>query len=400
MTNHSDTLRERVTDFHWSVFDDAQVLPSLSADDNANPFQPGRQIPSTPWVVVRMLGQGGVGRVFEVEHELLGRKAAFKVLHPHNLLRRGLADRMAHEGRLLGSLRHANIVDALDMGVLPDGRPFLVLELLDGRDLRAELLRLGVLSIPAALDIALQVLRGLSVLHDAQIVHRDVKLENLFLCADGHVEILDLGAAASLGEQAGENTPSLGTPRTMAPEQYEGKPVDGRTDLYALGVVLYELLTGRGPFDDVSGLEALRFAHCHRPPVPPSRIGSQFIPPEIDAFVLRALAKSPRDRFFSAETMAAEINALRVASLSVTIPPHSKRVKETAVSSPVSITLPSRRFAHSAWSSLRTTIGKPFFSQIWLASIAILALLIAALALGVATGRRLPRVDVDVGSSA
>jgi serine/threonine protein kinase len=396
MTNESDTLRERLTDFRWSVFDDVQILPSSSANGLSDPFRPGQQIPGTPWVIVRLLGQGGVGRVFEVEHELLGRKAAFKVLHPQNLLRRGLAERMTNEGRLLGSIRHANIVDAIDMGVLADGSPYLVLELLEGRDLRAEQQRLGMLSIPAALDIASQVLRGLSVLHDANIVHRDIKLENIFLCADGHVEILDLGAAAQMGESAGEGTPSLGTPRTMAPEQYEGKPVDGRTDLYALGIVLYELLTGRGPFDDVSGIEALRFAHCHRPPAAPSQVAPQFIPPQIDAFILRVLAKSARDRFVSADEMAKEVAALRAASLPTSIPVHSNRPTDASVTRAVSVTMPSSWAVQPAWSGFRMAIQKPFFSPMWLASIAVLALLMAALALGVAVGRRIPLVDVAV----
>lgn len=396
MTNESDTLHERVTDFHWSVFDDAQILAHSSTDGFSDPFRPGRQIPGTPWVILRFIGQGGVGRVFEVEHERLGRKAALKVLHPHNLLRRGLAERMANEGRLLGSIRHANIVEALDMGVLTDGQPYLVLELLDGRDLRAEQQRLGVLSIPAALNIAMQVARGLSALHEANIVHRDIKLENLFLCSDGHVEILDLGAAARIGESAGEGAPSLGTPRTMAPEQYEGKPVDGRTDLYALGIVLYELLTGRGPFDDVSGIEALRFAHCHRPPAAPSRVGTQFIPREIDAFVLRLLAKSARDRFVSADAMATEIAALRTASLPQTIPALTKHATEPSVTSAVSVTMPSLWLGQPAWSSYRLSLQKLFFSPIWLASIAVLALMVAALALGVAAGRRMPRVEIAV----
>jgi eukaryotic-like serine/threonine-protein kinase len=260
----------------------------------------------------------------------------------------------------------------------------------------------------------LQVLRGLSALHEANIVHRDIKLENLFLCADGHVEILDLGAAArmgfgakgaegdpkpqmfKLGEDVGERAPSLGTPRTMAPEQYEGKPIDGRADLYALGIVLYELLTGRGPFDDVSGLEALRFAHCHRKPIPPSRVDVQFIPPEIDALILRALAKVPEERFASAEAMAMEIAALRTASLPAAVSATSIPASDAPVSSLVRVTIPSRWRLSQTWSSFLQAMLKPFTSPIGLASIALLALLMATLALGVAAGRRLPRLDVVV----
>lgn len=392
MNDDFDTLQEHVTDFHWSVYDHSQIRAQLSFDDDQIiPFRAGAPIPGTSWIVRHRLGQGGVGEVWEVEHERLQRKAAFKILHGHNLLRRGLAERMMAEGRLLGSMRHANIVEALDMGVLTDGRPYLVLELLDGRDLRAELRRLGVLSIPAALDIARQVLKGLSALHDSHVVHRDIKLENLFLCADGHVEILDLGAFATMGETAGERGPSLGTPRTMAPEQYAGGAVDQRTDLYALGIVLYELLTGKGPFDDVSGVEALRFAHCQRTPMAPSVVAPQFIPPEIDALVLRALAKAPEDRFFSAEAMTAEIESLRSASMPTidALRTTSPTVVSTKVSRP-----------RSKWTGFCSGWRKPFLSPAWSVSIALLALIVASFALGIATSRKLPRLDVDVAHGA
>lgn len=391
MTSDSDTLREATIDCTWSAFDDAQVRPGIHTDR----FHPGEPIPGTPWILLRTLGRGGVGEVFEVHHEMLGRKAAFKVLHAHNLLRRGLAERMVDEGRLLGSFRHPNIVAPLDMGVLMDGRPYLVLELLEGGDLRTELQRLGVFSIPAALDVAQHVLRGLSALHDANIVHRDIKLENLFSCTDGHIEILDLGAAIRLDEAADERTPSLGTPRTMAPEQYEGKPIDDRADLYALGVVLYELLTGRGPFDDVSGLEALRFAHCHRRPVAPSRIAPQHIPPEIDALVLRALAKSPDDRFVSADAMAAEIMALRGGSARALKPTSADHALKTNESTSAAVSASSLGRRRSTWRFLSAAVRKPLLSPVALTSIALLALLIATLALGVAVGQRLQRIDVS-----
>ncbi|MDI1481844.1 serine/threonine-protein kinase [Polyangium sp. y55x31] len=279
----------------------------------STPLRRGERAPGTPWIIVRPLGKGGVGEVFEVEHALLGRRAALKALLPANAERRGLAERIADEGRILARVRHDNLVEVLDLGLLTDdGRPYLVLELLEGRDLRAELGRIGVLSVPTTLAIASQILRGLGALHRAGFVHRDLKLENLFLCDDGRAKILDLGAAepAAGSEGPGARGASLGTPRTMAPEQFEGKPVDGRTDLYALGLVLYELVAGRGPFDDIKDLDALRFAHLDRIPAPPSWFSPQPIPAALDAWILRALEKDPDDRFASAEAMAAEIPAL------------------------------------------------------------------------------------------
>ncbi len=277
------------------------------------PLRRGERVPGTPWIVVRPLGKGGVGEVFEVEHALLGRRAALKVLLESNAERHGLAERIADEGRILARVRHDNLVEVQDLGLLSsDGRPYLVLELLEGRDLRAERGRVGVLSVPTTLAIAAQILGGLGALHHAGFVHRDIKLENLFLCDDGRVKILDLGAAEPTSgcEGPGARGASLGTPRTMAPEQSTGKLVDGRADLYALGLVLYELLAGRGPFDDIKDLEALRFAHLERIPAPPSFFAPQPIPEALDAWILRALAKHPDDRFPSAEAMAAEIAAL------------------------------------------------------------------------------------------
>lgn len=391
MTTVSDTLPDRMTDCEWSVFDNAQFFYDSAPGENVVTFRPGQQIHGTPWIVVKSLGKGGVGEVFEVEHERLGRRAAFKVLHQDNLFRRGLAERAANEGRLLASVRHANIVDVYDMDVLADGRPFVVLELLEGSDLRAALKRVGVLSVPAALDIVTQVLQGLSALHGAGIVHRDIKLENLFLCESGHVEILDLGAAERIGEEVGERSPSLGTPRTMAPEQYEGKKVDGRADLYALGIVLYELLAGRGPFDDVSGLEALRFAHCHRPAPPPSRFAPQHVPPDVDALVLRALAKSPNERFVSADAMLAEMAALRAAPKTAAHSMQDAHVRELHLTS---VTVPSVWAIDERWSMFRfMSLLRPLMSPERLLSMAMLALVIASVTLGIALGQHLPRLD-------
>ena len=387
MTNstRSTGLHER------STVPDDRPAPSHCAVSNRAPLRGpslrrGERAPGTAWIVVRPLGKGGVGEVFEVEHALLGRRAALKALLPVHAERHGLAERIADEGRILARVRHDNLVEVLDLGLLSDdGRPYLVLELLEGRDLRAERGRLGVLSVPSTLAIASQVLCGLGALHRAGFVHRDIKLENLFLCDDGRAKILDLGAAepAHGCEGPGARGASLGTPRTMAPEQFAGKPVDGRADLYALGLVLYELVAGRGPFDDIVDLDALRFAHLDRIPPPPSRFAPQPIPPALDAWILRALAKDPDDRFASAEAMAAEIPAL--------LAPLSAAARAAEVTTPSAVAPERSCFPSSLLPSSRR-VAAPLRAPDGgdgMRRMVVSALAIAALAAGLAAGRLL-----------
>ena len=274
----------------------------------------GARLAGTPYLVVRAVGRGGMGTVYEVEHAELGRRAALKVLHRHHHDRPDLAARLREEARLQARLRHPNLVEVFDLGVTADGRPWFAMPLLLGRDLRDELGRGGALPADAAAALVAQALDGLSAAHAAGFVHRDVKPENLFLEADGTLKVLDFGVAKALGGGAGGATDhgaSPGTPRSMAPEQCAGGPVDARADVYAAGLVLYELVAGRGPYDDLLGNDhALRYAHCTRRPAPPSAISPRPVPPALDALVLRALAKSPADRFQSAAEMAAALRGL------------------------------------------------------------------------------------------
>jgi len=345
----------------------------------------GERAPGSSWIVRRPLGKGGVGEVYEVEHALLGRRAALKILSAEHLQRPGLAERMALEGRLLASVRHDNLVDVLDLGLLDqDARPYLVLELLSGRDLRAELRRVGVFSVPSALALVSQALAGLAALHRAGIVHCDVKLENLFLCTSGRLKILDLGAAESMDLRPATPSPVLCTPRTMAPEQGEGKTLDGRVDLYALGLVLYELVAGCGPFDDVEDLSALRFAHVARLPEPPSSRAPQPIPQALDALVLRALAKSPDDRFASADAMAAEVSLL-LASLQTKSRPAAR--PSLALEAPTLAATLSSFFRDAPPAASR-------FPADVSCRVVVSALAISALALGLTVGRLLPSAVV------
>jgi eukaryotic-like serine/threonine-protein kinase len=272
----------------------------------------GARLAGTPYVIGRLLGQGGMGEVYEVEHAELGRRLAVKVLHRDHVDRPDLAARLREEARQLARLLHPNLVEVTDLGVTTDGRPYFAMPRLSGRDLREELARGGALPGERAIALVAQALDGLAAAHAAGLVHRDVKLENLFLCDDGTVKVLDFGVAKVLAEGASGRTlpgASPGTPRSMAPEQCVSGAVDTRADLYAVGLALYELLTGRGPFDELRGNDhALRYAHCERTPPPPS----YFVPiePELEVAVMRALSKSRDRRFQTAAEMALVLRSL------------------------------------------------------------------------------------------
>lgn len=278
---------------------------------------PGTFLEGTPYIVVRLLGQGGMGEVYEVEHRILGRRFAAKVLHRAHRGRADLAARMREEARALAGMRHRNLVEVFDLGAAADGRPYFAMELLPGRDLRMELARFGVVAVPSALHLIAQALDGLAAAHRAGIVHRDVKLENLFLCEDGTLKVLDFGIAKALHHASSLTVhgSAIGTARCMAPEQHTSGAVDPRTDVYAAGLALYELVAGRGPFDEARGNEhAMRFAHCERLPPRPSRVSPQAIPRQVEEAILRALAKRPDDRFASAAEMAEALRRLAEAS--------------------------------------------------------------------------------------
>ena len=286
----------------------------------------------TPYRSIRPLGAGGMGEVVEAEHGGLGRRVVVKLLHKR-LFGRGhaddraqLADRMRLEGQALGAIEHPNVVAALDCGVTQEGRPYLVMERLTGRTLRDELDARGPLPLVEAIDLAAQALDGLEAVHRAGLVHRDVKPENLFVCdaAPGRgrtVKLLDLGVAKIVSASSASPSPlvvptadgiAMGTPRFFSPEQAVGAPLDGRSDVYSMGMVLHALVTGRTPFDHIRETAALLHAHAESAPHPLSRFAPAPPPPALEAAVNRALAKRPADRFPSAAAFAAELR--RIAS--------------------------------------------------------------------------------------
>ncbi|MDC3958115.1 protein kinase [Polyangium jinanense] len=263
-----------------------------------------------------------MGDVVEAEHVALGKRVVVKLLQERHANRPDYVDRMRIEAQALAKLTHPNLVQVTDFGQTAEGRTFLVMERLHGRNLREELEQRTFFPVAEAIDVVRQALAGLAAAHDAGVVHRDVKLDNLFLCdaPNGErrlVKVLDFGVAKVIGV-AGDSTPlplafptaegvAMGTPRFFSPEQARGRPVDGRADLYAVGMVLYTLLAGRGPFDHITTLLELTRAHAFQVPESPSRYATQALPAGLDAIVLKALAKEPADRFATARTFAAEL---------------------------------------------------------------------------------------------
>ena len=267
--------------------------------------------------VIRRLGEGGMGSVYEAEHVQLGRRVAIKLLHEQHATSIDLRTRFEREARMLSQLRHPNVVTITDFGI-DDGKPFLVMDLLSGRDL-ASLIKEGRVAPERAIGIVRQILRGVAHAHARGLVHRDLKPHNVMVevLEDGsdHVTVLDFGLARDTAGGSGTLTRSgivVGTPAYMAPEQAGGGSADARADVYALGNVLFELLAGRRPFPFSEAHELLRAHLLTPPPSLKETCHDLDVPPELDALVARALAKEARDRYPDAAAMLAAIDTTPV----------------------------------------------------------------------------------------
>ncbi|WP_434043228.1 MULTISPECIES: serine/threonine-protein kinase [Sorangium] len=305
------------------------ALPSHEDRGCAAPELSDTLLYGTPYRPVRWLGRGGMGEVIEAAHVGLDKPVVVKLLHRDLNREPRLVERMRVEAQSLARLAHPNLVTVTDFGRTAEGRTFLVMERLLGRTMREELAARGALPALEALDLVTQTLAGLAAAHGAGIVHRDVKLENLFVCdadAQGRrvVKVLDFGIAKVVapGGDGRAPAPSLyqteegvlvGTPRYLSPEQACGLAVDARTDVYAAGVVLYTLLAGRGPFEHVRPVHELVRAHASEVPAPPSWHAPWPVPPELDRAVMRALEKRPELRFPDAPAFAAELSRIAAA---------------------------------------------------------------------------------------
>jgi serine/threonine protein kinase len=265
------------------------------------------------WRVVRHVATGGCGSVYEVAHRVLERPAAVKVLHADLASSPAMTARFILEARAVNLIRHPGIVDIFDLGELSDGRPFMAMELLDEDNLEDRLVADGRCRPEDALALFETLCDALAGAHARGIIHRDIKARNIgFVRGSASLrdaKVLDFGIAKLLEPTAaGDSSPSqrVGTPQSMSPEQIRGAPVDARTDVYGLGVLLFHVLTGRYPFESDDSLEIERM-HLEAPPPTPSQLAP--ITPELDRLVSRAMAKRPEDRPSSVGDLVDELRA-------------------------------------------------------------------------------------------
>jgi eukaryotic-like serine/threonine-protein kinase len=266
------------------------------------------------YVLRSVVGLGGHGAVFEAEHRILGRRAAVKVLHSHLTDKGEMLQRFMREAQVINKIRHPNIVDIHDFGVMPDGSPYYVMELLPPRTLTHLLLERGRFTPARALEFLEPVCAALEAAHRSGVVHRDLKASNVAVVSDGEppqVKLLDFGIAKIIHPEPGQpglttDGQRLGTVHAMAPEQIRGGAIGPATDLYALGVLLYRMLTGDYPFQAPNRVEVERM-HLEVPPPRPSALVP--VSPAVDAVVLRCLEKEAARRFPTATALIAALRA-------------------------------------------------------------------------------------------
>jgi eukaryotic-like serine/threonine-protein kinase len=254
-----------------------------------------------------LVGSGGMSSVYRARDKLLERTVALKILHEQFTRDDAYVERFRREARAVAQLAHPNIVTVIDRGE-QDGRQFIVFEYVDGMNLKELLDQEGPLDPREAIELSLQVARALAFAHENGLVHRDVKPQNVLIDADGRAKVTDFGIAHALDVDGMTITGTImGSSNYIAPEQARGEPVDEQSDIYSLGCVLYELLTGDVPFDG-DNFVAVAMRHVNDP-VPTVGEVRRDVPPHLDWTVERAMAKDNDERFASMSEFAAELEA-------------------------------------------------------------------------------------------
>jgi beta-lactam-binding protein with PASTA domain/predicted Ser/Thr protein kinase len=264
-----------------------------------------RRVLNGRYEVEEMLGQGGMARVFRGTDSVLGRNVAVKVLSPQYAGDDQFVVRFRREAQAAAGLNHPNIVSVYDTGSQGDVH-YIVMEYVEGRTLRDVVRQEGPILPERAAEIGQAVARALATAHHAGLVHRDIKPGNIMLTRDGEVKVMDFGIArTSTGDTLTQTAAVLGTASYLSPEQAQGATVDARSDIYSLGCVLYEMLTGRPPFTGDSPV-AIAYKHVREDPVPPGRINPD-VPDSLEAVVMKSMAKNPENRYQSADELGEDL---------------------------------------------------------------------------------------------
>ncbi len=343
--------------------------------------------------IVELIGEGGMGSVYRAEHAALHKRVAVKFLHTELAANKEIVARFEREAVAAAHLEHPNIVAATDYGRTADGGFFLVMEFVDGVPLRSLLRDATPLDPVRAAGVLRQIGAALTRAHGMEIVHRDLKPENIIICErEGEsdvVKVIDFGIARMTGDLAGARGGTLtqmgtvfGTPHYMSPEQALGQGVDARADQYALGVIAWELLVGRPPFDAPEPIDLL---HMHMgQPVPSALAAVPELPAAVDEVLAKMLAKRPGDRFASvSDAVRALDEALSPPAVSADVPAHPTTVTLPTPASPGSPGRESSASVIPPWSAVRATLRQgvdDLRARRWSASAAVV-IAVAALSL-------------------
>ena len=279
--------------------------------------------------ILRKLGAGGMANVYLAEDQELGRRVAIKILNERHANDEQFVERFRREAKNAAGLSHPNIVSIFDRGQA-EGTYYIAMEYLDGRSLKELITARGPAPIPVSVDYARQILAALRVAHRQNLVHRDIKPHNVLVDGEGRVKVTDFGIARAGPSQMTEEGSIIGTAQYLSPEQAQGAPVTPASDLYSVGIVLYELLTGSVPFGGETPVE-LAMKHLSKVPEPPSRLRPE-VPRDLDFVVMRALAKSPDERYQSADEMDADL--ARVAR-GVSVSPETEEAATAIIARPI-----------------------------------------------------------------
>ncbi len=275
-----------------------------------------------------VIGEGGMGVVYRCTHKIIGKKVAMKVLRADLARDKELMERFLNEAKAASAIGNPHIIDISDFGELPDGSTYFVMEYLNGVPLSAQVEDGRPLPIPRLLHVARQLAEGLSAAHHADIVHRDLKPDNIFLVNRSHekdfVKILDFGIAKVSTSAEGRLTRAgavFGTPHYMSPEQAAGTPIDHRGDVYSFGVILYELASGKVPFD-ADNFMGILTQHMYKAPVPIRALVPQpeEVPAGLEAIVLKCLSKRPEQRYQTMDEIISDIDKLRAGMIPDAVP--------------------------------------------------------------------------------